>query len=116
MPSTKTFGDVYVSPLYLAGPASTFTGDPAFTPLLDRGFAIHSDDAVNVYVSSPQQHIRLGYLPEGPDHTLWKVTAHTDPFGPPLWMATFDTATPSRTTVSGCTVSPGPPASRCSTT
>lgn len=55
---------------------------------------MRSDDAADVYLSSPQQHIRLGYLPEGPDHTLWKVTAHTDPFGLPLWMATFDTATP----------------------
>ncbi|MFD6995084.1 hypothetical protein ACFWA5_02120 [Streptomyces mirabilis] len=44
MPNTKTFGDVYVSHLYLAGPTSTFTGDPALTPLLDHGFAMHSDD------------------------------------------------------------------------
>ncbi|SFG26529.1 hypothetical protein SAMN02787118_1182 [Streptomyces mirabilis] len=45
MPNTKTFGEVYVSPLYLAGPTSAFTGGPALTPLLDRGFAMHSDDA-----------------------------------------------------------------------
>ncbi|WP_432198968.1 DUF317 domain-containing protein [Streptomyces sp. bgisy027] len=49
----------------------------------------------NAYVSSPQRHIRLGYLPEGPDNTLWKVAAHADPFGPPRWMATFDTPTPT---------------------
>ncbi|MFF1674677.1 DUF317 domain-containing protein [Streptomyces sp. NPDC058256] len=48
-----------------------------------------------MYVSSPQRHIRLGHLPEGPDNTLWKVAVHASPFGPPHWMATFDTPTPT---------------------
>ncbi|WP_405539644.1 DUF317 domain-containing protein [Streptomyces sp. NBC_00075] len=94
MPNSARFEDVQVSPFYLAGPTSDFTGDPALAPLLDLGFAVNHDDAHNVYVSSPAQDIRLGYLPEGPDHTLWKVTVHTDLFEPPRWMATFDTATP----------------------
>lgn len=93
MPTAAPDGDLYVSPLYLAG--STVTGDPALEPLLKHGFALHDDELANVYVSSPQRHIRLGYLPEGPDNTLWKVAVHTDPFGPPRWMATFDSATPT---------------------
>lgn len=93
MPTSAPDGDLYVSPLYLAG--STITGDPALAPLLDHGFALHDDELANVYVSSPQRHIRLGYLPEGPDNVLWKVAVHADPFGPPLWMATFDSPTPT---------------------
>ncbi|WP_406431969.1 DUF317 domain-containing protein [Streptomyces sp. NBC_00631] len=93
MPIIAPDGDLYVSPLYLAG--CTVTGDPALAPLLDHGFALHDDELANVYVSSPQRHIRLGYLPEGEDNTLWKVTVHADPFGPPHWMATFDTPTPT---------------------
>ncbi|MCX5555329.1 DUF317 domain-containing protein [Streptomyces sp. NBC_00038] len=93
MPNTAPDGDLYVSPLYLAG--STFTGDPALAPLLDHDFDLHSDELANVYVSSPQRHIRLGYLPEGPDYTLWKIAVHADPFGPPRWMATFDSPTPT---------------------
>jgi hypothetical protein len=86
--------DVHVFPLYLAGPTSDFTGDPALAPLLDQGFSLHCDEESNVHVSSPRHDIRLGYLPEGPDHTLWKVAVHTDPFGSPRWMATFDMPTP----------------------
>ncbi|QDO51681.1 hypothetical protein FNV60_28665 [Streptomyces sp. RLB3-5] len=77
MPTAAPDGDLYVSPLYLAG--STVTGDPALAPLLDHDFALHDDELANVYVSSPQRHIRLGYLPEGPDNTLWKIAVHADP-------------------------------------
>ncbi|KUN95354.1 hypothetical protein AQJ67_35750 [Streptomyces caeruleatus] len=42
MPITAPDGDLYVSPLYLAG--CTFTGDPALAPLLDHGFALHDDE------------------------------------------------------------------------
>lgn len=94
MPNRTPAEDVHVFPLYLASPTSDFTGDPALAPLLDQGFSLRQDEESNVYVSSPGQDIRLGYLPEGPDHTLWKVAAHTDPFGPPHWMATFDMPTP----------------------
>ncbi|MEU9342034.1 DUF317 domain-containing protein [Streptomyces sp. NPDC048278] len=94
MPNRTPVQDVRVSPVYLAGPTSDFTGDPALAPLLAQGFALHHDEESNVYLSSPGQGIRLGYLPEGPDHTLWKVTVHTDPFGPPRWTATFDMPTP----------------------
>ncbi|GFE25711.1 hypothetical protein [Streptomyces nigrescens] len=62
MPNTNALdGDVYVSPVYLAGP--TFTGDPALQPLIDHGFLLNRDELANVYVSSPEQHIRLGYHP-----------------------------------------------------
>ncbi|WP_236241511.1 DUF317 domain-containing protein [Streptomyces sp. CC228A] len=93
MPSHTLDGDVYVTPLYLAG--STTIGDPAMQPLLDHGFMAHSDELANVYVSSPDQHVRLGFLPEGTDNTLWKVAAHSDPFGPPDWLTTFDSNTPT---------------------
>ncbi|MFE7312868.1 DUF317 domain-containing protein [Streptomyces sp. NPDC057555] len=93
MPAHAPDGDFYVSPVYLAG--STFTGDPALQPLLDQGFHLHHDELANVYVTSPEQHIRLGYLPEGEDTTLWKIAVHSDPFGPPRWLATFDSSTPT---------------------
>jgi hypothetical protein len=94
VPSSGPSEDVHVSPLYLAGPTSDFTGDPALAPLLAQGFVLNYDEAANAYVSSPAQDVRLGYLPEGPDHTLWNVAVHTDPFGAPRWMAAFDTPTP----------------------
>ncbi|MFF9072771.1 DUF317 domain-containing protein [Streptomyces sp. NPDC014872] len=93
MPSHTLDGDIYVAPLYLAG--STTIGDPALQPLLNHGFTAQSDELANVYVSSPDQRVRLGFLPEGPDDTLWKVAAHSDPFGPPDWLATFDANTPT---------------------
>ncbi|WP_098897901.1 DUF317 domain-containing protein [Streptomyces sp. st77] len=93
MPARTLDGDVYMTPLYLAG--STTIGDPAMQPLLDHGFTLQSDELANVYVFSPDQHVRLGFLPEGPDNTLWKVAAHHDPFGPPDWLATFDSNTPT---------------------
>ncbi|PZT74131.1 MULTISPECIES: DUF317 domain-containing protein [unclassified Streptomyces] len=93
MPSQPLDGDVHVTPLYLTG--STTIGDPAMQPLLDHGFMAQSDELANAYVSSPDQHVRLGFLPEGTDNTLWKVAAHSDPFGPPDWLATFDSNTPT---------------------
>ncbi|MFF8866022.1 DUF317 domain-containing protein [Streptomyces sp. NPDC015139] len=93
MPSHTLDGDFYVTPLYLAG--STTIGDPAMQPLLDQAFMAQSDELANVYVSSPDRRVRLGFLPEGPDNTLWKVAAYNDPFGPPDWLATFDTNTPT---------------------
>ncbi|MFH8515753.1 DUF317 domain-containing protein [Streptomyces gelaticus] len=93
MPSHPLDGDIHVAPLYLAG--STAIGDPALQPLLDHGFTAQSDELANVYASSLDQHVRLGFLPEGPDNTLWKVAAHSDPFGPPDWLATFDANTPT---------------------
>ncbi|MFC8548694.1 DUF317 domain-containing protein [Streptomyces sp. NPDC057273] len=93
MPAHTLDGDVYVTPLHLAG--ATAIGDPALRPLLDSGFVAHSDDLANVYVSSPDQRIRLGFLPESPDNPLWKVAAHRDPFSAPDWLATFDSNTPT---------------------
>ncbi|MCN9240698.1 DUF317 domain-containing protein [Streptomyces sp. RY43-2] len=93
MPSHTHDGDVYITPLHLAG--STAIGDPALQPLVDHGFTLQSDELANAYVTSPDQHVRLGFLPEGVDSTLWKVAAHSDPFGPPDWLATFDANTPT---------------------
>ncbi|MDX3099080.1 hypothetical protein PV417_32045 [Streptomyces sp. ME19-03-3] len=42
MSSHPLDGDLYVTPLYLAG--STFIGDPALQPLLDHGFNAQSDE------------------------------------------------------------------------
>ncbi|MEW1551621.1 DUF317 domain-containing protein [Streptomyces tsukubensis] len=85
-------GDVFVSPVYLAG--STYTGDPALQPLLDAGFNRLDDDLANIYLSSPDQRIRVGWLPEGEDDALWRITGHEQPFAPPRWLATFDHYTP----------------------
>ncbi|MGD6764285.1 DUF317 domain-containing protein [Streptomyces sp. BH097] len=93
MPSHVLDGDILVSPIYLAG--STHTGDPALQPLLDCGFVLTGDEYGNVYVNSPDQRFRLGYMPEGPDYTLWKITAQRTPFAEPEWMATFDASTPT---------------------
>ncbi|MFE7782175.1 DUF317 domain-containing protein [Streptomyces nigrescens] len=93
MPAHAPDGDFYVSPVYLAG--STVSGDPALQPLLGQGFHLHHDELSNVYVASPEQHIRIGYLPEGEDCILWKIAVHSDPFKPPRWLATFDNNMPT---------------------
>ncbi|MEV1026648.1 DUF317 domain-containing protein [Streptomyces sp. NPDC050264] len=90
---TRLEGDFFVSPVYLAG--SRTIGDPGLQPLLGLGFTLAHDDLGNAYVTSPDQCLRLGYLPEGPDNILWKITAHRHPFDEPEWMATFDAGTPT---------------------
>lgn len=93
MPAAEEIdGDVYVSPVYLAG--STYTGDPALRPLLDAGFTIVHDDVANAYLSSPDQKVQVGWLPEGEDDCLWRITGHGRPFTLPRWLATFDHYTP----------------------
>ncbi|MET8412061.1 DUF317 domain-containing protein [Streptomyces sp. NPDC005195] len=86
--------EYHVAPRYLAG--STFTGDPALRPLLDAGWKLNHDGMGNVYVNAPDQTVRLGYLPEGDDDALWKVTAYSDPFAMPRWLVTFQESTPPR--------------------
>lgn len=39
--------------------------------------------------------MRLGYLPEGEDDALWKITAYSDPFAMPRWLVTFQHSTPT---------------------
>ncbi|MGW1143624.1 DUF317 domain-containing protein [Streptomyces sp. NPDC002454] len=85
-------GDVFVSPVYLAG--STYTGDPALRPLLEAGFTIVDDDVANAYLASPDQKVHVGWLPEGEDDCLWRITGHERPLAPPQWLATFDHYTP----------------------
>ncbi|GCD41831.1 DUF317 domain-containing protein [Streptomyces paromomycinus] len=106
-------GDVYVSPRYLAG--STFTGDPALAPLLERGWDLRSEEDGNVYVSAPDRKIHLGYLPEGEDDGLWRITAYADLFARPKWGVCFNDETPTEfvtafTTALAGAYAAGPPA------
>ncbi|MBC2878089.1 MULTISPECIES: DUF317 domain-containing protein [Streptomyces] len=86
-------GDVYVSPRYLAG--STFTGDPALRPLLALGWRTRHDEDGNVYLSSPDSKVRLGYLPEGEDDGLWRISAYDDVFAQPHWGVCFSDTVPT---------------------
>ncbi|WP_127353912.1 DUF317 domain-containing protein [Actinacidiphila soli] len=43
----------------------------------------------NVYATTPDQTVCLGYLPEGEDDALWKITAYSGPFAMPRWLVTF---------------------------
>ncbi|WP_250287647.1 DUF317 domain-containing protein [Streptomyces atroolivaceus] len=85
--------EYHVSPRYLAG--STFTGDPALRPLLDSGWLLNGDDVGNVYVNTPDQRVRLAYLPEGDDDALWKITAYSSDYATPRWLVTFQSGTPT---------------------
>ncbi|MFB8128647.1 hypothetical protein [Streptomyces mirabilis] len=58
-------GDAYVFPRHLA--LATLSGDPALEPLL-----------------------RLGYLSEGRDDGLWRITAYEDVFAAPAWGVRFN--------------------------
>ncbi|MGW2056217.1 DUF317 domain-containing protein [Streptomyces sp. NPDC001840] len=83
----------HVTPRYLAG--STYTAGPALRPLVDQGWKATRDELGNVYVVSPDHTVRVGYLPEGEDATLWKITAYSDPFAMPRWLVTFQNSTPT---------------------
>ncbi|MFF4735823.1 DUF317 domain-containing protein [Streptomyces sp. NPDC001262] len=87
------FQEYLVSPRHLAG--STAIGDPGLQPLRDLGWALHHDDLGNTYLSAPDHRIRLGYLPEGDDDGLWRISAYHDAFGSVRWAATFNDRTPT---------------------
>ncbi|MFF3556180.1 DUF317 domain-containing protein [Streptomyces tsukubensis] len=87
------YDEVHVSPRHLAG--STAIGDPGLKPALDAGWTISYDDHGNVFLPSPDQRIRIGYLPEGGDDALWKIAAHQQPFATPQWAAAFNDACPT---------------------
>ncbi|MGW6742806.1 DUF317 domain-containing protein [Streptomyces sp. NPDC055025] len=94
MPDSEPIdGDVYVSPRYLA--STTGIGDPALAPLLALGWDLRHDDLGNAYLSAPDRRVRLGYLPEGEDDGLWRITAYKDPFGLPAWGACFNDSCPT---------------------
>ncbi|MFD4123887.1 DUF317 domain-containing protein [Streptomyces globisporus] len=84
-------GDVLVSPRYLAG---THTPDEGFQPLLDLGWTLQGDELGNAFVAAPDNKVRLGFLPEGPDDGLWRVNAYDHPFGPPHWGVSFNDSCP----------------------
>ncbi|MFB4193362.1 DUF317 domain-containing protein [Streptomyces carpaticus] len=91
--SHELWQEFHVSPRYLAG--STYTGDTALQPLFDQGWEVRDDELGNVYVTAPDFTVRVGFLPEGEDNDLWKITAYRDPFGGPHWAATFGAQTPT---------------------
>jgi hypothetical protein len=39
--------------------------------------------------------VRLGYLPEGDDDGLWRISAYADPFAQPHWGVCFNDMTPT---------------------
>ncbi|MEU5162331.1 DUF317 domain-containing protein [Streptomyces sp. NPDC020875] len=84
---------VYVHPRYLAG--STAIGDPGLKPALDAGWEISHDELGNAYLPSPDQRIRIGYMPEGDDDALWKIAAYENQFAAPRWAAAFSDACPT---------------------
>ncbi|MFI6019101.1 DUF317 domain-containing protein [Streptomyces sp. NPDC051287] len=86
-------GDVYVFPRHLA--SSTAIGDLALAPLTDLGWDLRHDDLGNAYVSAPDSKIRLGYLPEGEDDGLYRISAYRDPFGSPAWGVCFNDRVPT---------------------
>ncbi|MFB6859485.1 DUF317 domain-containing protein [Streptomyces virginiae] len=86
-------GDVWISPRYLAGSAANI--DPALKPLFDLGFDRHNDGYGNLYLASPDRKIRLGFLPEGEDDGIWRITAYQDPFAAPAWGVCFNDTAPT---------------------
>ena len=92
-PHDPRWNEYHVTPRYLAG--STYTGDPAIRPLLDAGWTLSKDELCNTYVNAPDHTIRLGYLPEGEDDALWKITASADPFAMPQWLVTYKDSAPT---------------------
>ncbi|MEU3602645.1 DUF317 domain-containing protein [Streptomyces sp. NPDC006798] len=85
-------GDAYVHPRYLAG--STTIGDPGLRPALDADWKVSHDDLGNVFLPSPDQRIRIGFLPEGDDDALWKIAAYEETFASPRWGAAFASECP----------------------
>ncbi|OIV35967.1 hypothetical protein BIV57_18785 [Mangrovactinospora gilvigrisea] len=84
-----------VSPRYLAGP--TRAPDAALFPLLDAGWPFHTDHLDNLYFASPDERIRIAYLPQRTAweaEALWYVTAWSNPFDRPQWTAQFTDHTP----------------------
>ncbi|MGW5679949.1 DUF317 domain-containing protein [Streptomyces sp. NPDC003860] len=86
-------GDVYVTPRYLAG--STTFGDPGLQPALDAGWQLTHDDLGNCYLPSPDQRVRIGFMPEGDDDALWKIAVYEHQFARPRWAAAFSSDTPT---------------------
>lgn len=92
-PTGERWREYHVTPRYLAG--ATSTGDLALRPLLDQDWHLTHDELGNVYVAAPDHTVRLGYLPEGDDDALWKITAYSSPFAMPRWLVTFQDSAPT---------------------
>ncbi|MFF3069203.1 DUF317 domain-containing protein [Kitasatospora sp. NPDC057936] len=81
-----------IAPRYLADTKADVT--EAITPLIKAGWAATNDDLGNTYVTAPDLTARLAFLPEGPDSTLWKISAGPEPTVP-QWLVTFDDRVPT---------------------
>ncbi|MFJ6382707.1 DUF317 domain-containing protein [Kitasatospora sp. NPDC092039] len=81
-----------VQPRYLAGSEADATD--AVTPLIRAGWAVSNDELGNAYVTAPDLTARLAFLPEGPDSTLWKISAGPEATAMPRWLVTFDDRVP----------------------
>ncbi|MER7750891.1 DUF317 domain-containing protein [Kitasatospora sp. NPDC097643] len=81
-----------VQPRYFADTKVDVT--EAITPLVKAGWAATNDDLGNTYVTAPDLTARLAFLPEGPDSTLWKISAGPEPTVP-QWLVTFDDRVPT---------------------
>ncbi|WP_328912475.1 MULTISPECIES: DUF317 domain-containing protein [unclassified Streptomyces] len=92
-PNGERWREFHVTPRYLAGP--TETGEPALRPLLGQGWTRTHDKLGNIYADAPDQRVRLGYLPEGEDDALWKITAYSDSFATARWLVTFQDSAPT---------------------
>ncbi|MFJ9979300.1 DUF317 domain-containing protein [Streptomyces cyaneofuscatus] len=90
---TDLDGDVFISPRHLA--AALRTGDPPIEALTAIGWDHQHDNLGNAYVTAPDRRVRLGYLPEGEDDGLWRISAYADPFGKPVWGARFNESCPT---------------------
>uniref|UniRef100_A0AAU2AF41 DUF317 domain-containing protein n=1 Tax=Streptomyces sp. NBC_00093 TaxID=2975649 RepID=A0AAU2AF41_9ACTN len=106
-------GDAYVLPRHLA--LATLSGDLALEPLLRLGWSPTYDERGNLYLSAPDGTVRLGYLSEGPDDGLWRITTYEDAFAAPTWGVCFNDRCPTEfvtafTTVLAAAYEQGPDA------
>ncbi|MFR9723973.1 DUF317 domain-containing protein [Streptomyces sp. MS19] len=92
MTASPPDGDVVV-PRCLAGPR--VSGDEAIAPLTALGWPLRHDELGNVHVEAPDLRFRLGFVPEGEDDALWRITAYIDPYGTPAWAASFSEGMPT---------------------
>ncbi|MFC5032582.1 DUF317 domain-containing protein [Streptomyces sp. DSM 41987] len=87
-----------VCPVYLAG-----RGDTAqiYETLSAHRWATAATDSGRMF-TSPRQHAQIARLPEG-SYREWKAVKYREPFGMPLWSATFSRNTPAEITAAFAT-------------
>ncbi|NEA75436.1 DUF317 domain-containing protein [Streptomyces sp. So13.3] len=85
-------------PVYLAGPGNTAQ---IYDTLSEHRWATAATDSGRMF-TSPRQHAQLARLPEG-SYGGWKAVEYREPFGMPLWSATFSRNTPAEITAAFAT-------------